>query len=392
MNSFKRESFLPYALPMFDDKEINEVADTIKSNWVSRGPKTLEFEKRFSEYVGAKHAVAMNSCTAALHTALTGKGIGAGDEVITSPLTFAATANVVVHTGATPVFADIDPHTYNIDTNKIEDKVTERTKAIIPVHFSGQACEMDRILEIARKYDLFVLEDAAHAIHAKYKGRMVGSISHATAFSFYATKNLSTGEGGMLTTDDDDLADRARIISLHGMSRNAWKRYEKAGSWYYEILYPGFKYNMTDIQASLGLHQLDKLEDMQKTREEYAEIYNSAFQDVEEIIRPEIVPENRHAWHLYVIQVNDSLLSIDRDQFIEELSKANIGTSVHFIPVHLHPYYREKYGYKEGDFPDAERAYKRMVSLPLYPKMTRQDVEDVANAVKSIAFRHRKGI
>jgi dTDP-4-amino-4,6-dideoxygalactose transaminase len=390
MNFDKRSTFLPYALPMFDDEEISEVADTIKSNWVSKGPKTIQFEKKFAEYVGAKHAIATNSCTAALHTALAAKGIGEGDEVITTPLTFAATANVIVHTGAKPVFADIDPFSYNIDANEIEKKITENTKAVIPVHFAGQACDMDKIMELADKYRLFVLEDAAHAIFTRYKGKMVGSIGDATAFSFYATKNLSTGEGGMLTTDDDVLADKAKIISLHGLSRNAWTRYEKGGTWYYEVLFPGFKYNMTDIQASLGIHQLSKLEQMQSTREEYAWIYNKAFEDMKEITIPQVQAANRHAWHLYVIRVNEEFLQIDRDRFIEELARLNVGTSVHFIPVHLHPYYREKYGCREGDCPVSESIYKSLISLPLYPKMDKKDVEYVADAVKYIVDKYRK--
>jgi len=390
MSHTKRDSFLPYALPLFDDSEICEVIDAIKSNWVSKGPKTAEFEKRFAEYVGVKHAIATNSCTAALHTALAAKGIGAGDEVITTPLTFAASANVIIHTGARPVFADIDPYTYVIDVNKIEERISERTKAIIPVHYSGQACEMDRILEIARKHRLFVLEDAAHAVYTTYKGKMIGSIGDATAFSFYATKNLSTGEGGMLTTNDDELADKARIISLHGMSRDAWKRYGKGGSWYYEVLYPGFKYNMTDIQAALGLHQLEKLKSMQNTREEYAEMYNSAFKDMEEIITPKVVPGNRHAWHLYVVRINGRLLGIDRNRFIEELAEMNIGASVHFIPVHLHPYYRMTYGYRRGDYPVAENVYEGILSLPLYPKMKKEDMEVVIDAVKHIVNKCRK--
>jgi dTDP-4-amino-4,6-dideoxygalactose transaminase len=387
---FKRNTFLPYALPLFDDSEIKEVVDTIKSCWVSKGPKTVEFEKRFAEFAGVKHAIAMNSCTAALHVALVARGIGSGDEVITTPLTFCATANTIIHTGARPVFVDVDPGTYNIDVSKIKEKINEKTKAIVPVHYSGQACDMDKILEISKKYNLFILEDAAHATYTKYKDKLIGGIGDAAAFSFYATKNLSTGEGGMLTTNDDELAEKARILSLHGMSKNAWNRYGKGGTWYYEVLYPGFKYNMTDLQASLGLHQLDKLSGMQKIREEYAEMYNSAFKDTPEIIIPAVIPGNRHAWHLYVIQINDRLLSIDRNKFIEELAEANIGTSVHFIPVHLHPYYEETFGYKPGDYSVAESIYDRIISLPLYPKMSIRDVEDVINAVRCIVEKYRK--
>ncbi len=390
MISCKRDTFLPYALPMLEDEEINEVVNSIRSNWISKGPKTIEFEKKFAQYVGAKHAVATNSCTAALHIALVTKGISIGDEVITTPMTFASTANTIVHTGAKPIFVDIDPVTYNIDVNKIEDKITNRTKAIIPVHYAGQSCDMDKILEIAKKYDLFVLEDAAHAVYTKYKDKMIGSIGDATAFSFYVTKNLCTAEGGMLTTNDDEFAKKARTISLHGMNKAAWNRYGKGNAWYYEILYPGFKYNMTDIQAAMGLHQLKKLENMQRIREEYVAMYNDSFKEMEEIIEPKVIAKNRHAWHLYVIQINDQLLTIDRNKFIEELANANIGTSVHFIPVHLHPYYKETYGYKKGDYPVAESIYERIVSLPLYPKMLKQDVEDVINAVKHIVCQYRR--
>lgn len=385
-----RTTYLPYALPMFDDAEINEVVDTLKSNWVSRGPKTEQFEKEFAGYVGVKHAIAMNSCTAALHTALAAKGIGPGDEVITTPLTFAATVNVIVHTGATPVFVDVDPDTFNINAGAIEAKINGNTRAIVPVHFAGRACDMDKILALGQKYGIFVLEDAAHALHTTYKGRMVGGIGDATAFSFYATKNLSTGEGGMLTTNDDELAEKARLISLHGMSRNAWNRYAKGGKWHYEILFPGFKYNMTDIQAAMGLRQLQKLEKMQKLREAYAKAYSTAFADMKELVIPGAEGDGRHAWHLYVIRLNEEQLTIGRNGFIEELTALNIGTSVHFIPVHLHPFYRDKYNYREGDYPAAEKIYRTEISLPLYPRMSEQDVEDVVHAVKHIVDKYKK--
>ncbi|KMT22608.1 DegT/DnrJ/EryC1/StrS family aminotransferase [Clostridium cylindrosporum] len=386
----KRTEFLPYALPFIEEEEINEVVDAIKSNWLSKGPKTIEFEKRFAEYVGAKHAIAMNSCTAALHIALVANGIGEGDEVITTPLTFAASANTIIHTGAIPVFADIDAKTLCIDPSKIEEKITEKTKAIVPVHYGGQSCDLDRINEIAKKHNLLVLEDAAHAVYTTHKGKMIGSIGDTTSFSFYATKNICTGEGGMLTTNSDEIAEKARVMSLHGMSKNAWNRFGKGGSWFYEILYPGYKYNMTDMQAALGLCQLNKIEKMQNIRKEYADIYNDAFSKFEEIITPVEVEGNRHAWHLYVIRVKEEMLTIDRSKFIERLAEENIGTSVHYIPVHLHPYYAERFGYKLGDFPVAEKAYDGMISLPLYPSMKKSDVEDVINAVTRIIEENRK--
>jgi len=386
----KREHFLPYALPLIEEEEIAEVVDALKSGWISKGPKTLQFEKEFAEFIGVKYAIAMNSCTAALHISLAAAGIGPGDEVITSPLTFASTANTIIHAGAKPVFADIDPQSGMIDPAKIEDKITKRTRAIVPVHYGGQACDMDRIMELARKYKLYVSEDAAHAVYTQYKGKLIGSIGNTTSFSFYATKNMTTGEGGMLTTNDEELAERARVMSLHGMSRNAWSRYNKGGSWYYEVLEPGFKYNMTDMQAALGLHQLRKLPRFQALREEYAGMYQEAFGDMEELRIPHVLEYGRHAWHLYSIRLVPEKLEIDRNRFIEELTAANIGTSVHFIPVHLHPYYRDTYGYQRGDFPLSEEFFDHLISLPLYPKMTKEDVSDVISAVRKIVHRYRK--
>lgn len=386
-----RKKFLPYALPLIEEEEINEMIDTLKSGWISKGPKTIEFEKRFAEYVGAKHAIATNSATAALHLALVAAGIGEGDEVITTPMTFAASANTIIHVGATPVFVDIDPDTYCIDADKIEEKITEKTKAIVPVHYAGHACDMDKIMQIAKKYNLFVSEDAAHAVYTEYKDKLIGSIGDTTSFSFYATKNLATGEGGMLTTNSDEIAEKVRVMSLHGMSKAAWNRYGKGGSWRYDIEHPGYKYNMTDMQAALGLHQLKKLDRMQEIRSDIAKMYNEAFACMPEIITPKTVDyTTMHAWHLYVIQVNDELLNIDRDRFIEELSEENIGTSVHFIPVHLHPYYKRTFGHKEGDFPVCEKMFSRILSLPLYPLMSKEDAEDVIYAVKRIVDKYRK--
>ncbi|MEG0370972.1 MAG: DegT/DnrJ/EryC1/StrS family aminotransferase [Clostridium sp.] len=386
----KRTEFLPYALPFIEEEEINEVIDTLRSNWLSKGPKTIEFEKRFAKYVGAKHAIAMNSCTAALHIALIANNIGEGDEVITTPLTFAASANTIIHTGATPVFADIDEKTMCIDPERIEEKITSKTRAIVPVHYAGQSCDLDRINEIAKKHNLLVLEDAAHAVYTTHKGEMIGSIGDTTSFSFYATKNICTGEGGMLTTNNDEIAEKARIMSLHGMSKNAWNRFGKGGSWSYDILYPGYKYNMTDMQASLGLCQLNKIQSMQDIRKEYADIYNDAFGKLQEIITPCEIEGNRHAWHLYVIRIKEEMLTIDRNKFIDCLADENIGTSVHYTPVHLHPYYEEKFGYKYGDFPIAEKVFESMISIPLYPSMKKQDLEDVINAVTRIVEEHRK--
>lgn len=385
-----RETFLPYSVPLIDDADINEVVETLKSGWVAKGPRTMEFEKRFAEYTGAKYAVAMNSATAALHIALIAGGVKPGDEVITTPMTFAATANTIIHVGATPVFVDIDPVTFCIDADKIEEKITDKTKAIVPVHYMGHACDMDKIRAIADKYNLFVSEDAAHAIDTYYKGDLIGKNGDCASFSFYATKNICTGEGGMLTTNREDIAEKARVISAHGMSKAAWNRYGKGGSWRYDIEYPGHKYNMFDIQAALAKTQMDKLPAMQARRKEIVKEYEKSFKNLDGITIPGAADYTTHSWHLYVLRLNLDKLTIDRDKFIELMAEANIGTSVHFIPVHLMSYYRDNFGYKEGDFPVTESYFDSIVSLPLYPKMTDADVQDVINAVTSIITKYHK--
>ena len=304
--------------------------------------------------------------------------------MITSPLTFAATSEVIIHQNAKPVFVDVEKETFNINPRKIEEKITNKTKAIIPVHYGGHACAMDDIMKLARENDLFVIEDAAHAIGCKYKDNYVGNIGDMTCFSFYATKNVTTAEGGMITTNDEEMAEKARLLSLHGISKDAWKRYSFEGSWYYEILLPGYKYNMSDLQASIGIHQLYKLDQMQTRREEIANFYNNSFKDIPQIITPTIKSYTKHAWHLYPILVNTDLIEISRNEFIEALKAENIGTSVHFIPLHLHPYYKEKYGFKRGDYPNAENIFDHEISLPLYPRMTNEDTADVVHAVKKI--------
>jgi dTDP-4-amino-4,6-dideoxygalactose transaminase len=384
-----RESFLPFCLPDVGEDEIEEVVQALRSGWITTGPRTMKFQRQFGEYIGARHAIAVSSCTAGLHIALAAIGIGPGDEVITSPLTFCSTANVIVHLGGTPVFADIGED-YNVDPSEIERRITPRTKAIIPVHYSGQPCRMDEILACAQGHNLRVVEDAAHSVGARYRGRMVGTIGDATAFSFYAIKNMTTAEGGMITTEDDELAEKMRLLSLHGISKDAWKRYAKEGAWYYEVVYAGYKCNMTDIQAALGIHQLARLEQFLQMRRRHVAMYDGAFGSMPEIQTPMVNPNVRHAWHLYVIQLDLERLAIDRAQFIEALRAENIGTSVHFIPVHLHPYYRQTYGYKRGHLPNAERIYDGILSLPLYPKMTEADVRDVIAAVKRIVSRYGK--
>ena len=387
----KRDTFIPYNLPDITEAETNEVMETLRSKWLAKGPRTIEFEKRFAEYLGAKHAVAVNSCTAALHVALLSQDIGPGDEVIITPMTFASTASTIIHTGATPVFADIDYRTGCIDPDEIEKKITPRTKAIVPVHYSGQVCDLDRIYDIADRHGLFVSEDAAHALWSRYKGRLIGNQLRGTAsYSFYATKNLCTGEGGMLVTDQDDIAERARILTSHGMSRNAWNRYAKGGSWRYDIVEPGFKYSMFDLQAALGLRQLDRLEEMQTRRLEIAGRFQEVFTKVDALDMPEVPEYATHCWHLYVLRIRPELLTIDRDQFIVELNERNVGTSVHFIPVHFMSAYRNRYGYQEGDFPQAEKHFDRIISLPLYPSMTDEEVQYVIDAVLDIVEKYHK--
>ncbi|NHN29395.1 DegT/DnrJ/EryC1/StrS family aminotransferase [Paenibacillus agricola] len=380
---------IPYALPLIEDREIKEVIDTLQSNWLSRGPKTLEFERKFAASVNSPHAIGLNSCTAGLHLALLAYGVGPGDEVITTPYTFIATVNTIIHCGGTPVFVDIDPITMNINADLLEQAVTSRTKAIIPVHFAGLPCEMDKIQQIAERYQLKIIEDAAHAVHTEYKGRKIGSIGDVTCFSFYATKNLTTGEGGMVTSKDEEIADRIRVLSLHGMDKNAWNRYSEKGSWYYEVQEPGFKYNMTDMQAALGLVQLGKLAYMQELRELYAAMYNSAFSRNEALILPADSSEHRHAWHLYVIRLKEELLNISRAEMIEQLQEAGIGTSVHFIPVPHHPYYR-RLGFAMEDYPETKRAYEAAISLPLYPGMAVEEVNYVIFHVTRLLAAHRR--
>ncbi len=385
-----RTDFLPFHVPDIGEEEIQAVVRTLRSGWLTTGPKVRQLEEGFARYVGCQHALAVNSGTAALHLALDAIGIKEGDEVLVPTITFAATAEVVLYFKAKPVLVDCRRDTFNIDPDQIEKKVTSKTRAIIPVHFGGQPCEMDRILEIARKYNLKVIEDAAHALPARYQGKIVGTISDITCFSFYATKTITTGEGGMATTENPEWADRMRIMSLHGISKDAWKRYTADGSWYYDILYPGYKYNLTDIAAAIGIEQLKKCDRFWEARRRIAAVYDEGFADLPEIRTPACRPDVQHAWHLYVIQLELERLRINRNEFIEALKHENIGASVHFIPLHLHPYYRNTMGYKPQDFPNASAAYDRIVSLPIYPRMTDADVQDVIGAITHIIRKHRR--
>jgi len=385
----RRSAYLSFSPPLIGEEEIAEVVDTLRSDWITTGPKVAQFEAEFAAAVSAPAAVAVNSCTAALHTALLANGIGPGDEVITTPLTFAATVNVVEHVGARPVLVDVERDTLTIDPARIEAAITGRTRAIIPVHYAGHPADLDPIHALARARRLLVLEDAAHAIPAAYHGRKIGSGANPVAFSFYATKNLTTAEGGMLTGEHSFL-ERARLLSLHGLSQDAWRRYDKGGSWRYEVLAPGFKYNMTDIQAALGLWQLRKLPGFHERRRQVVQRYAEAFQGDETFELPAERPNVEHAWHLYVLRLRPGVLRIGRDRFIEELATRNIGTSVHFTPIHLHPYYRDKYGYNPTAFPVAYDSFQRMLSLPLNPRLSDRDVSDVIDAVRDVVRGHRR--
>jgi perosamine synthetase len=348
------------------------------------GPRTQEFEQTFAQWVGAPHAVAVSSCTAGLHLALNAAGIGPGDEVITSTLTFAASGATIIHAGAQPVLVDTTDDTLNMDPQDLARKITKRTRAIVPVHFAGHPAPMDEITEIARANSLIVIEDAAHALPATYRGQRVGNISDLTAFSFYATKNLTTGEGGMLTLRDTEVADRARMRRLHGMSRDAWRRYSASGSWRYDVAYPGFKYNMTDPAAAMGLVQLRRLPELQRRRLELVSLYDRALADVAQVQRPIARPEVESAWHLYAIRVRPEQLRVHRDEVIELLRARGVGTSVHFIPLHVHSYYRDAFGYAPEDFPVASAAIETLISLPLYTRMSDDDVAYVVETLKGI--------
>jgi dTDP-4-amino-4,6-dideoxygalactose transaminase len=386
-----RSEFLPFARPDVDQREVDAVSEVIRSGWLTTGAKVRAFEAAFAEYIGVKHAIAVNSATAAMHLALEAAGIQAGDEVITTTMTFAATAEVVRYFNAKPVLVDIDRATMNMAVDQIATAVTPRTKAIIPVHVAGQAVDLDAVRQIADQHHLTVIEDAAHALPTCYKNRLIGGISDFTAFSFYATKTLATGEGGMITTNNDAWADRCRIMSLHGISKDAWARYtnSKQATWYYEIIAPGFKYNLTDVAAAMGLVQLGKLEEMSARRQEIASRYNAAFGQHCALEIPTIAPYSTHSYHLYILRLHLDQLTIDRNAFIDHLRAAQIGVSVHFIPLHLHPYYRKMYGYHPEDFPVAYGEFQRTISLPIYSAMSDQDVDDVIVAVTQIADHFR---
>lgn len=386
----KIEMSIPFFRATIGQEEMDGVMETLASGWLTSGPKVKAFEKEFAEAVGAKHAIAVNSATAALHLALESLNIGPGDEVLVPTMTFAATAEVVIHLGATPVLVDCDPGTLNVSLSDLAAKRTAKTKVVMPVHYAGQPCQMQEIADFADQHGLHVVEDAAHAFPAAYRGQAIGSLSLATCFSFYANKTMTTGEGGMLTTNDDATADRARKMSLHGLSRGAWNRFTAKGSWYYEIEAPGYKYNLPDVAAAIGLGQLHQAENFLQERRRCADRYISAFADSKLIDTLEQSPDVDSAWHLLVIKLNLPALSIDRSEFIVKLNEAGIGTSVHYTPLHLHPLYRERFGYKPEDMPIASGVFEQIVSLPIFPSMTDEQLEYVIDNVLAIAAEHQR--
>lgn len=387
--------FIPYNRPSLGQEEIDEVVATLRSGWLTSGPRAAQFEKEFRAYVGAPYSLATNSCTAALHLALMALGIGPGDEVITTPLTFCATINTILQVGATPILADIKQDG-NIDPASVKARINSRTRAILPVHFGGWPCDMNALWRLAEHYGLAVVEDAAHAAGTKHRGHYIGAgdpdsgyRSDAVCFSFYATKNLTTGEGGMVTTHSGELLEKMRVLCLHGISKDAWNRYASAGRWFYQVTACGYKYNLSDIQAAIGVHQLRKLERFTKARADLANFYNEQFGEMDEITVPSHFGVHRHAWHLYVLRLNLQKLSIDRDAFIEELGGKGIGASVHFIPIPLHPLYRQFTGLSAANCPAAMSLYPRLVSLPLYPGMTEEEAKAVVASVQEVVRTHK---
>ena len=385
-----RSSFLPFHQPLVDADDERAVLETLRSGWLTTGPRTKAFEKDLAAYTRAAHCVAVNSCTAALHLALDAVGVGAGDEVITSPITFASTANVIVHRGARPVFVDVEPDTFNIDAAAIERALTPRTKALLPVDFAGQPCDLDAIMAIGARHRIPVIEDAAHAIGAEYKGRRIGGVADMTCFSFYATKNITSGEGGALTTNRQDWADRIGVMALHGISRDAWKRYGNEGYQHWDIIAPGYKYNMFDLQAALVRSQLNKIDAFYSRRVALKQRLDAGLRDLPEIALPVERPWALHAYHLYPILVQTDRLSADRDTIMNAIQAENVGIGVHFRAVHLHPYYAETFGFHRGMCPIAEGYSDRTISLPLYPRMTDHDADDAVAAVRKVLSHYRR--
>lgn len=383
-----REEFLPFCRPSTSEADVKAVAEVLRSGWLTSGARARELEESISRRVGCREAVAVNSCTAAMHLALAVAGVGEGDEVITSPYTFAATGEVILYRKAKPVFVDVEPSTGNLNPDLVEAAITPRTRALMPVHIAGVACRMDEFTAIGKRHNLEVIEDAAHALGAEYKGRAVGSLSRFTCLSFYATKNLTTGEGGMVCLTQEGDAERIRRLSLHGLSQDAWDRYTDAGSWAYQIQELGYKYNLPDMAAALGLSQLERFDRDQERRKRLAARYREQLAGYDALELPADL--DGHAWHLFILRLRPDKLSVDRNEFAHRLQEARIGISVHFIPLHLHPLYRDELGHRPGDFPVAEDLFQRAISLPFYPAMTDEDVDYVASVVRWIAAEARR--
>jgi dTDP-4-amino-4,6-dideoxygalactose transaminase len=379
----KRPDFLVFGSPAISEDEIEEVVSTLRSGWIGTGPRVHQFQQDFKSYVGADYAVALNSCTAALHLALLGAGVQPGDEVITTPMTFCATVNAVIHAGATPVLADCNRETFNIDPQEIERKITPRTRALVPVHFAGRPCDMKAIMEIAKRHNLKIIEDCAHAIETQIEGQHAGTWGDFGCFSFYVTKNVVTGEGGMVISHSAEAADRIKILGLHGMSKDAWNRFGDEGYKHYQVVEVGFKYNMTDLQASLGVRQLEKVERYWQRRQEIWHRYQEAFADLHCQLPAPVAPNTRHAYHLYTLLIDIEKLGFSRDHVLNELAALNIGTGVHYLALHTHPYYSHTFGWREGDFPNAEFISQRTLSLPISAKLTDEDVQYVIDAVRA---------
>jgi dTDP-4-amino-4,6-dideoxygalactose transaminase len=384
-----RDRFLVFGSPIIEDDEIQEVVSSMRSGWLGTGPKVARFEEDFRKYKGADYAVAVNSCTAALHLSILAAGIKPGDEVITTAMTFCSTVNAIIHAGATPVLVDIDPVTMNIDPKEIDAKIGPNTKAILPVHFAGRPCEMDAIGDIARRNNLKIIEDCAHAIETEYKGRKAGTFGDFGCFSFYVTKNVITGEGGMVLARNEEDAARIKILALHGMSKDAWKRFSDEGYKHYQVVECGFKYNMMDIQAAIGIHQLRRVETYWQRRQEIWKLYNDAFAELPIGLPTDLVPETRHGYHLYTILIDESMTGISRDRFLDEMTARNIGAGVHYLSIPEHPFYQQTFGWKSEHYPNAMKIGRQTVSIPFSAKLTENDVVDVINAVREALLKAR---
>jgi dTDP-4-amino-4,6-dideoxygalactose transaminase len=382
-----RKDFLVFGEPLIEQDEMNEVLDSMKRSWLGTGPKVHEFEKAFAEYKKSDHAAAVNSCTAALHLSCLSLGLAPGDEIITTPMTFCATINAIIHSGARPVLADIDPITLNIDVREIEKKITSKTRAVIVVHFAGRPCDMDPILELAKSQRISIIEDCAHAIETEYKGKKAGTFGELGCFSFYATKNITTGEGGMIISSDESLISRIKIMALHGLSRDAWKRYFDSGYRHYYVEEAGFKYNMMDLQAAIGIHQLKRIDEYWKRREKIWHRYMESMSDLNIGLPAPVEDNTRHAYHLFTIRIEPNKIGISRDDFLQAMTERNIGVGVHYLAIPEHPYYQKSFKWRGEDFPHAYAFGRETASLPISPKLTDQDVEDVISAVRGIVLR-----